>query len=268
MVKEQHLEEANRLFSDLEVEVSLAGRFLGGYVGKEEGVHEHVRLKVELWVKAVGHLASAARAYPQSAYAAFTRSLSCEWTYLQRVVGGCDDEYIPLREVIQRVFTPAVLGREVLQREHELFGLSVRNGGLALVDPVSTAGTAFRVSKAATAVLQEAVKSGDPVNMTDHDACRRSVTRNWQKERSSLEATHLDQLLLEMPAGPRRTLKRITKGQASGWLSTLLLKSDGFDLSARHTVQGPAGYSLPPRASRSTCSVRWLRSSFLPPTWP
>ena len=91
VVKEKHLEEANRLFSNLGVEVFLASRFLGGYVGKEEGVHEHVPLKVELWVKAVGPLASAACAYPQSAYAAFPRSLSCEWTYLQRVVGGCDD---------------------------------------------------------------------------------------------------------------------------------------------------------------------------------
>ena len=137
-------------------------RFLGGYVGREVDVHEHVRQRVEAWVKWVECLASVARAYPQSAYAAFTHSLSCEWTYVQRVVGGCDDEYVPLRDVIRHVFTPTVLGREVLVREHELFSLSVRYGGLALADTVSTASNAFRISKASTAILQEAVKVWKP----------------------------------------------------------------------------------------------------------
>ena len=90
-MKEQHLEEAKRLFEDFNVKVTLAFRFLGGFVGQEYNVHELVCQKVEVWVKGVNHLASAARAYPHSAYAAFTSSLSCQWTYLQHVVGGCDD---------------------------------------------------------------------------------------------------------------------------------------------------------------------------------
>ena len=89
LVKEQHFEEAHRVFFDLEVEVSsTCCRFLGGYVGREVDVHEYVRQRVEAWVKRVECLASAVRAYPQSAYAAFTCSLSCEWMYMQRVCGG------------------------------------------------------------------------------------------------------------------------------------------------------------------------------------
>ena len=54
------------------------------------------------------------------------------------------------------------------------------------------------------------------------------------KERASQQATRLEELLQEMPVGPQRTLRRITKNtsNASGWLSVLPLKSEGFDLSS------------------------------------
>ena len=51
---------------------------------------------------------------------------------LQHVVIGCDNEYIPLHDTIRQVFTPALLGQEVLQREHELFSLPAKKGGLVL----------------------------------------------------------------------------------------------------------------------------------------
>ena len=115
VVKDRYFCEAQSLFADMDVAVVIASRFLGGCIGRESEVHAFVCSKVESWVVCVEPLAKAARTYPQSAYAAFTHSLSCEWTYLQRVVTGCDDEYIPLRNVVQRVFTPALLGREILQ---------------------------------------------------------------------------------------------------------------------------------------------------------
>ena len=97
VVKELLLETARNLFSDLEVDVVTASRFLGGCVGNEEEIHQYVLSKVVLWTKHVERLARAARAYPQSCYAAFTRSLSCEWAFLQPVVWDCDEEYVPLR---------------------------------------------------------------------------------------------------------------------------------------------------------------------------
>ena len=78
------------LFEKLNVEGVLASRFLGGGVGSEEGVQDFVRNKVSFWIEAVKRLADAAVSYPQSAYSAFTKSLSMEWMYLQRVVSGCE----------------------------------------------------------------------------------------------------------------------------------------------------------------------------------
>ena len=57
VVKEQHLQEAKALFSDLQVEVVLASRFLGGCVGDEAGVRQYVSDKVDAWVRGVEQLA-------------------------------------------------------------------------------------------------------------------------------------------------------------------------------------------------------------------
>ena len=66
------------------------------------------------------------------------------------------------------MFTPAVLGREVVGREQALFELPVKLGGLVLMDPVKSASSAFSISKAATSILQKAVQTGEEVIMTDH----------------------------------------------------------------------------------------------------
>ena len=113
IVKEKCFSSAKVLFEKLNVEVVLASRFLGGCVGSEEGVQDFVRDKVSFWIEAVKRLADAAVSYPQSAYSAFTKSLSMEWMYLQRVVSGCEELYIPLRRTIQNHLTPSLFGREV-----------------------------------------------------------------------------------------------------------------------------------------------------------
>ena len=91
----------------------------------------------------------------------------------------------------------------------------MRYGGLALTDPVSTAVTAFKVSRTSTAILQEVVKSGNPVNITDHDECCCTVTNDWGKERAPQQATQLEQLLQEMPVGLQRTLRHMTKNTSN-----------------------------------------------------
>ena len=82
MVKEQHLNEAKNQFAVMEVKIVPASRFLGGCIGCKSEVCEFVHSKVRGWVDGVDCLAKARRCYPQSAYATFIHSLSCEWTYL------------------------------------------------------------------------------------------------------------------------------------------------------------------------------------------
>ena len=138
-------------------------------------------------------------------------TLSCEWSYLQRVIEGYDEEYFRLRDAIQHVFTPAVLGREVLEREHELFTLPVKLGGLALTDPMKSASSAFSISKEATSVLQEAIQTGEEINIAEHTTKCRATVGNAIKKKEEAQNQLSSQLLLELPAVQRRTLHRIVK---------------------------------------------------------
>ena len=75
----------------------------------------------------------------------FENYSECEWIYLQRVVPNCDEEYEVLRNAIHCSLIPAILGREVLQREFNLLELPVRLGGMAFRDPVKTAAENYKV---------------------------------------------------------------------------------------------------------------------------
>ena len=86
----------------------LSNQYLGGSIGSEAGTQDYVWEKVQFWVEAVEKFTEAAAVYPEAVYCAFTKSFCMEWAYLQRVVGGCDELYAPLREVIQNNFTPAL----------------------------------------------------------------------------------------------------------------------------------------------------------------
>ena len=232
MVTKQHcFDQAKDLFEDLEVQVVLSNRYLGGSIGSEAGTQDYVREKVQLWVEAVEKFAEAAAVYRQAVYCAFTKSLSMEWAFLQRVVGGCDELYSPLREVIQNNLTPALFGGEILEYEHELFALPAKMGGLALYNLVSTAAASFNNSKEATSVLQDAVRT---VSLMSHDHlvhCKLTL-RKAQIAADKLYEERLSTLLDSMPAAQNRCLLRIIEGESSGWLTVLPLASEGFDLSA------------------------------------
>ena len=56
--------------------------------------------------------------------------------------------------------------------------------------------------------------------------------RNAIKKKEEAQNQLSSQLLLELPAVQRRTLHRIVKGGASGWLTVLPLREEGYDMSA------------------------------------
>ena len=90
-----------------------------------------------------------------------------------------------MHDTIHQVFIPAVLGREVLNVEHSLIELPTKLVGLALDDPMKSVSSSFSTSKAATSVLQEAVRTGNEITIVDHVAhCQAVVTEavKWKEE--------------------------------------------------------------------------------------
>ncbi|XP_065195711.1 uncharacterized protein LOC135827115 [Sycon ciliatum] len=102
----------------------------------------------------------------------------------------------------------------VLPQEHQLLTLPVKYGGLALADPVNS------------------IQSGNPVNVTDHSAHCRRITSQISRERDVISAEISQSILSDLPQLEERTLSRIVRGNASGWLMVLPLKREGYDLSS------------------------------------
>ena len=71
------------------------------------------RKKVKIWANSVKKLTEVAKQQPQSAYVAFTKSLQCEWTYVQRVISNSGEFFSPLKSVINEYFIPALFGFDV-----------------------------------------------------------------------------------------------------------------------------------------------------------
>ena len=89
VVTKQYEEEAKELFKDHVVIVVSGHRFLGGVIGDKDSQKSYIHGKVDGWVKCVQHLSHAATKTPQAAFASMTKSLQCEWGFIQRVVPDC-----------------------------------------------------------------------------------------------------------------------------------------------------------------------------------
>ena len=123
IVKPGLLSAAQALFEHLQVDVRLSSRFLGGCIGDEGEVKAYVEEKVASWTASVARLSAATKSYPHAAYCALTHSFTSEWTYLQRVVSGCDEEYA-LSEMLFSVFSHQLFLAERSSRENMPFSLS------------------------------------------------------------------------------------------------------------------------------------------------
>ena len=95
-----------------------------------------------------------------------------------------------------------------------------------------TAAYAHATSYEATAVLQQAIKTGEAVRLNDHSIHCRQVMNNASKQRDIQSAASSQQLIAELPSSEERTLWRIVKGSASGWLTVLPLCQEGYDMSS------------------------------------
>ena len=102
-------------------------------LGIQREQRNFVEAKVQAWVASVDKLSTAAESQPQAAYAALSKSLQFEWSYLQRVLPNCDASFAPLRDVINKRFWPSVFGGQISTTEQHLFSLPTRFGGMAFL---------------------------------------------------------------------------------------------------------------------------------------
>ena len=186
IVSVSYKEKAQELFSDLGVKVVTHQQMLGGVIGDAIGKEMFVRAKVVKWLQDVHQLSRFAVTQPQASYAALTKSLQCEWNYLQRVVPDCVAFFGDLEHSLATQFFPTLFGTEVTPIERDLFSLPARMGGFGIADPSQTVKDALYVSRKATEMIVQAIKGNVSYETDTHNENVFAVRAEAKAERAKM----------------------------------------------------------------------------------
>ena len=232
VVKEPFISIAKELFVDLGINISTSGRLLGGVVGDISGKESFVTDKVKEWSGLIHKLSSIAATQPQAAFAALTKSLQNEWTYLQRVVPDCDSLFESIELILSDEFLPALFGNsQTSKSERLLYSLPIRMGGLNIRNPTITATNSYQSSRKATFILIEAIKGNISFCPIEHHD---SVSQSRLEHRSNkllYDNNTFDIVLNQLDHKLQRSILR-AKDSLSSWLNVIPTKKDFYDLSA------------------------------------
>ena len=170
---------------------------------------------------------------PQAAYAAFTKSLQCEWIYLQRVIPDCRTLLAPLENAVFTSFLPAVFGCEISPLEFELFSLPVCFGGLGILLPNHLAKTLYDASRSATHTIVDSIRNSLGFELDVHDDNVISAHINYQRTCDGLFTDLFSAICSKLDPLHARAVQRAKTNDLSGWLSVMPMERNNFDLTAQ-----------------------------------
>ena len=93
--------DAEQLFIPLGIPVICHHCYLGRFLSKPAGQNAFVQ---DQWIFNVQSLSKMAEKQPQAAFSALTKSLQCEWQFLQRVIPDCGSLFAALDDALTSVF--------------------------------------------------------------------------------------------------------------------------------------------------------------------
>ena len=231
VVPRRHEEAARMQLSKFKFKYRKGTRYLGSHIGAECVMRSWLEPKIQKWVEAIKVMGHAAKRYPQTAYAGMTRSLMCEWQYLQRVLPGVSDAFEPIEEVLRCRFIPQLLGQAtVSDRLRERLKQPVKNGGLGIPNPCETSDALFDASERMTATLTESLIKNDSVFSTElYFLESRSARIKCRAERQEAQREALEKYLSTSSDEEARLTRR--SGQTGVWITTIPNTFNGNVLS-------------------------------------
>ena len=157
VVKQEHEQEASRVFADSGINITTKGRpYIGAAVGTEEYVTEYVSSKVSEWKSSISTLSEIAKSQPHAAFSALTHGLLSKWTYLSRVQPHIHHLLLPLDNALRTELLPSLTSRPLPNdSECALFDLPARLGGLGVRLPSRHAEREHQSSQLITAPLTD-----------------------------------------------------------------------------------------------------------------
>ena len=208
-------------------------RYIGGFLGSDDGRKEWLWKKIERWRRGINTLNNFATHYPQSAYAAFTRSLQSEWQYVQRVSPDCYNFFSALNKDVEN-FTAAILGDgDGDDLTYELARVPVRYGGGGLLCPNALVNANRNDSRSATCHLVESLLENEDLDLKAHQTMAREQR---QTRRECLDERYKSIVEMKLARAPRVQKLRAKRGKLTGaWLTVApntdndtLLSADEF----------------------------------------
>ena len=130
---------------------------------------DSLQKKVQEWLDCLGELSKVAEKEPLAAFVGLTRSLQCEWNFVQRVVKDTSQLFAPLEKMLEKNFFPSLLGTSSFTHSvRVLYSLPVKRGGLGVRNPIEGAELAFSTSREATDFLVSLILLQDDFDQTLH----------------------------------------------------------------------------------------------------
>ena len=231
IVKPEHYEAAKKAFPGLKI-TSDGHKYLGSFIGTNNGMEEFVKGKVSNWCKDLKQLSEIASREPQVAYSAFIYGLSKQWNYVCRTTPNISELLKPLEHDITEYFIPAILDRvfsctDILR---EVFSLPQRHGGLGISNMTEVSDAEYGYSMRATKQLAEAIYRQDAEYLENEEELH-DVKQAIRKERASFHTTKQERLLSEVSELGRLMINLASEKGASSWLTALPLKEFGYVLN-------------------------------------
>ena len=153
-------------------------------------------------------------------YVALTKSLACEWDYLQRVVPECGPAFEPVEESLRETFLPSLFGTEISETERRLFQLPVKFSGLGIRDPTLTSTSAHQTSIQATRHLVSAIKGTCEFDIGIHHDSVSSARFQARKARHEENKRLFDSVVAQFGESTQRALNRAKDFSTGPWLSS------------------------------------------------
>ena len=215
----------------LPVKWSRGQRYVGGFIGSSRMQERWLQPMVQKWVGGVERLAKVALRYPQSAYAGLVNCLQAEWQYLCRVEPGVGPHLEPVEAALRTKFIPALLGgQESISDELRLLiAQGVKQGGLAIRDPVSAAARLYQTSTEATALLVNSLTSNSHLDNEAHAGCVRGAGTAARKERIADGKEVVEDISQRRGPKVRKRLERMM--ETGAWLTAIPDRMSGTELS-------------------------------------
>ena len=124
---------------------------------------------IQQWVTNVEIFSRVAAKHPQSAYMALTYSLQAQWQYLSRVMPLASKGLSPVEAAIHLKFLPALLGVVSIDDDfRSLLSNGVKQAGIGIKDPTTTADDLYSSSCSAMNLLVEAMLQKSQLDLIEH----------------------------------------------------------------------------------------------------